>query len=828
MAGTKESSERAIPVFTVLKSGSLFKNIFLLDDPSLIPQPNLSKSDENGEILANRWVEEEILIVGRHPDCNIVLEHPSISRFHLRIHSKPAMKKLWIVDLSSAHGTWVSDRKIKAQVRVELNEGDTMRFGTSSRVYRLHWIPLSRAFDAENPFLSPVIEDPQTQTESIQDAADDHEQEEELLCENQISFFEEHGQIPSAPPMPENMDPFPRDNGVDEETILEAMMLYVKESQSLSRKPVASESVNSSCLPSEKELLESTVTKLDKEREENSDGDIVQRELYEREIDESPKRVSEQEFNVASLWSRRGKTNSLIRIQTGRTTEKNRTAKKDVEISPGKENDGEDGKVARVLFCELNREEEMLTPDKENFTLGRVLGSSSMRKGKLEEIKQQKSAGLLSASEDEDELMLASSEKENMSPIVLRGTELKKRFELIPTKPTSDCNQDHEEGMLEFSDKVNTPVVFHGSRLKKSFGPKPMKLTIDYNQDPEDRLLAFSEKENLTPIVLHGSKSKKPLGSGGQATQEMENIMSKRRIGRLPFQSLISNSPSRSKSEAPVAAGSSISVNCSQTVENGHSSSSFSMPKRSAGDAYKVWNMVVDTDCLLNKESRRSIQLLQGLKGTCLIIPRMVIRELDCLKRRSTLFRRDTEVSLLLQWIEDCMVTTNWWIHVQNSEEDIPVVPTPPASPRLRTREGSAGVLASSMPFSTYGSLMEIVSPTAEDHILDTALIFKRIKRNQHLLLLTNSVSLKIKAMAEGLLCETPEEFRESIVNPWSERFMWAESTPRGATWSCSDEAVLKEICHSKKSARATEPAKGLKLILLHNSHYGQMNSVST
>lgn len=31
--------------------------------------------------------------------------------------------------------------------------------------------------------------------------------------------------------------------------------------------------------------------------------------------------------------------------------------------------------------------------------------------------------------------------------------------------------------------------------------------------------------------------------------------------------------------------------------------------------------MVVDTSSLLNKESRKALQLLQGLKGTRLIIP---------------------------------------------------------------------------------------------------------------------------------------------------------------------------------------------------------------
>lgn len=69
-------------------------------------------------------------------------------------------------------------------------------------------------------------------------------------------------------------------------------------------------------------------------------------------------------------------------------------------------------------------------------------------------------------------------------------------------------------------------------------------------------------------------------------------------------------------------------------------------------------------------------------------------------------------------------------------------------------------------------------------------------------------------------------EFRESLVSPYSERFMWEESSPRGPTWSCSEDIQLIQ-CHYhhcptlKKSVRAAEGAKGLKLILLHNAKYG-------
>lgn len=54
------------------------------------------------------------------------------------------------------HGTWISDTRIDPGVLVEMKEGDTIRVGGSSRVYRLHWVPLSRAYDCENRFVSAL------------------------------------------------------------------------------------------------------------------------------------------------------------------------------------------------------------------------------------------------------------------------------------------------------------------------------------------------------------------------------------------------------------------------------------------------------------------------------------------------------------------------------------------------------------------------------------------------------------------------------------------------------------------------------------------------
>lgn len=119
------------------------------------------------------------------------------------------------------------------------------------------------------------------------------------------------------------------------------------------------------------------------------------------------------------------------------------------------------------------------------------------------------------------------------------------------------------------------------------------------------------------------------------------------------------------------------------------------------------------------------------------------------MKRHSTLFRRTTGVDSALKWIEECMVNANWWIHVQSSVEDVRLIaPTPLAFPLSESSEERKFSIGS-VPYSPSGSLLNMVSPTTEDHVLECALFFRRIRNNGQLVLLSNDVTLKIKAMAE-------------------------------------------------------------------------------
>ncbi|KAK6938517.1 Forkhead-associated (FHA) domain [Dillenia turbinata] len=179
--------------------------------PPILQISKFELIDESTGNNTTNQEDDEVLVIGRHPDCNVVLGHPSISRFHLRIHSKPSLQKHCIFHLLSIHMTWVSGKKIEPEIKVGLNDGDTIKIG---RVYRLHWIPTSSAYDFENPFgkslpLSDADkEDHMNQSFKSEEILSLDSIMEDLDCshfnENFDSLVKQPS--PSAPLMPEQLD----------------------------------------------------------------------------------------------------------------------------------------------------------------------------------------------------------------------------------------------------------------------------------------------------------------------------------------------------------------------------------------------------------------------------------------------------------------------------------------------------------------------------------------------------------------------------------------------------------------------------------------------
>ena len=70
--------------------------------------------------------------IGREADADVRVDHPSVSRRHARI--EVAGDWATLEDLGSRNGTWCRDRRVEG--RVALKDGDEIRVGTVSVVYR--------------------------------------------------------------------------------------------------------------------------------------------------------------------------------------------------------------------------------------------------------------------------------------------------------------------------------------------------------------------------------------------------------------------------------------------------------------------------------------------------------------------------------------------------------------------------------------------------------------------------------------------------------------------------------------------------------------------
>ncbi|GMJ15167.1 hypothetical protein HRI_005185900 [Hibiscus trionum] len=841
-----EEKGRKIPVFTVVKNGAILKNIFVIEKPRVM---------EDEEDPHNQESEtEEILIVGRHPDCNIMLTHPSISRFHLQIHSRPSSQKLSVIDLSSVHGTWVSGKKIDSGVAVELKEGDTIKLGGSTRVYKLHWIPMSRAYDMENPFVSSMDMGVEEEKEE-ESAVESHlgvntlstergcgEEKDSLMVEEEtsessvpatekevfsmdwmleglVSLFCDgssglvmNTEIPPAPPLPENMNP----STYDTENSLEKRELsFLKELELETYSATVSVTVEEnrqkmdvSRVSTQPHLMESNKSTLQAE-------DIVLKILESQQVHE--------EDQIPQPLS----------ALKPREESENAAADGCKHYISGKIEDADDAKLSSKVYGIQHTSFYSVSLRTESVNSSLPIAEDDKRNPTPHSLL---APAVLSESENLDGSPLRLETKSNFQSIWSRRGKPDSVLQIQTGKSGADENKaipkslfvSSEDEEIFTPDKENfTPTTILMKALKRKgkleeTKHSSSKVTFSSHLQREDDMIT-SDKENQTPKLIKEHKSTRKA-SRNQPKLEQEMVIKGKAV-RVPIQFLSVDSACETVSEALVP-NTSVRSCKSTTLNTKKMEKRIGYPSlnKSVGEQRRTWTMVADTSSLMDKESRKLLKLLQGLKGTLLVIPRMVIRELDCLKRRGTLFRRKNEASSVLEWIEECLVKTKWWIHVQSTmEEGWPIAPTPPATPYSHFSQDSVFG-----PFSARESLMEIATPTAQDHILDYALLCRKMRSGDgQLVLLSNDVTLKIKAMAEGLICETVQEFRESLVNPFSKRFMWADSSPRGHTWSVMDDVVLRDKynrCPLKKPSKGD--IKGLKLILLHNSHYGQISSI--
>ncbi|OQR96657.1 hypothetical protein ACHHYP_13984 [Achlya hypogyna] len=93
---------------------------------------------KSGVVLDTIMLDSKsFFVAGRmEPLCDLVLQHPSVSRTHAALQFN-AQGKLFVVDLKSTHGTRVNKRRLPPSEYTELHVGDVVVFGESTRFYTI-------------------------------------------------------------------------------------------------------------------------------------------------------------------------------------------------------------------------------------------------------------------------------------------------------------------------------------------------------------------------------------------------------------------------------------------------------------------------------------------------------------------------------------------------------------------------------------------------------------------------------------------------------------------------------------------------------------------
>ncbi|XP_015905660.1 kanadaptin [Parasteatoda tepidariorum] len=104
------------------------------------PPPNYSlETIKNGTFISTLSIKASLVVFGRLDVCDVVFEHPSVSRYHAVIQyckgDDTHPKGFYLYDLGSTHGTFLNKSKVSPKIYYKLKVGYILKFGGSSRLH---------------------------------------------------------------------------------------------------------------------------------------------------------------------------------------------------------------------------------------------------------------------------------------------------------------------------------------------------------------------------------------------------------------------------------------------------------------------------------------------------------------------------------------------------------------------------------------------------------------------------------------------------------------------------------------------------------------------
>lgn len=139
---------------------------------------------KNGTFVETYAIKSSYIVFGRLDVCNIVFEHPSVSRYHAILQycqgDASHQKGFYLYDLGSTHGTFLNKEKISPKIYYKLKIGYVIKFGGSTRLHILQGPE-----EAENAEKTPTTK---SEEDSCNWGMGEDADEEEDLSENPFAL----------------------------------------------------------------------------------------------------------------------------------------------------------------------------------------------------------------------------------------------------------------------------------------------------------------------------------------------------------------------------------------------------------------------------------------------------------------------------------------------------------------------------------------------------------------------------------------------------------------------------------------------------------------
>uniref|UniRef100_A0A671PGB1 Nuclear inhibitor of protein phosphatase 1 n=2 Tax=Sinocyclocheilus anshuiensis TaxID=1608454 RepID=A0A671PGB1_9TELE len=111
------------------------------------PPAGLHLDVVKGDKLVEKLIidEKKYYLFGRNPDiCDFTIDHQSCSRVHAALVYHRHLKRVFLIDLNSTHGTFLGHIRLEPHKPQQVPIDSTMSFGASTRVYTIREKPQSQ------------------------------------------------------------------------------------------------------------------------------------------------------------------------------------------------------------------------------------------------------------------------------------------------------------------------------------------------------------------------------------------------------------------------------------------------------------------------------------------------------------------------------------------------------------------------------------------------------------------------------------------------------------------------------------------------------------